>query len=359
VLRRSIGVLVVAAAGTGAAVVLVDGRPGPVPPADPERGRRLFQREFTADQGLGPLFNERSCVACHGEPAIGGGGRGGLATVLRVGRLDGDRFAALPASVAHAHAISELGVECDRVAGVPAGANVTSVRNAPPLFGSGLIDAIPEGAILDEAVRKPGGVHGRPNLVRGPDGRERVGRFGWKADTPSLSKFVAEALRGELGVTSALAPEAPLSGPRCPGESAEPEAGDRDVRDLVAFVASLAQTRPRGDHPEGEAVFKAAGCAACHTPVLGRAQLYSDLLLHDMGPALDDRVVQGRANGREWRTAPLWGLSQRRRFLHDGRATTLRDAIVAHGGEAEGALRRYRALATRRRRALLEFLRTR
>ena len=127
---------------------------------------------------------------------------------------------------------------------------------------------------------------------------------------------------------------------------------------LTAFVAALPAPAPRGlREPEGKAVFEATGCGACHVPALGRVPLYSDLLLHDMGRALDDGFVQGVARGAEWRTAPLWGLSDRPRYLHDGRATALEAAIVAHGGEAGRAVRRYAALPDAKRRALLAFLR--
>lgn len=338
-----------------------------VSPGDAVRGAELFRTEFTPEQGLGPLFNEQACSACHAEPAVGGVGPDGLATVLRVGRLTeagfNTRFGKHRIE-AHAHAISELGVACDRAAGIPAGANVTSVRNTPPLFGSGLIDAIPDEVIHAGAVAKGDGVRGRPNLVRGPDGREDVGRFGWKADTPTLELFVAEAFRTELGVTSPLAPAGPLpaGADRCVGESTAPEIDREEVRAVAAFVAGLPAPRPRGSHPAGEMVFEETGCATCHVPTLQAGTrdvpLYSDLLLHDMGPDLDDAVVQGSAGGRDWRTTPLWGLADRTRFLHDGRADSLVAAILAHGGEAEAAKQRFSSLPNDRLRSLLEFLRS-
>jgi CxxC motif-containing protein (DUF1111 family) len=333
------------------------------------RGATLFRAQFTVGQGLGPVFNERSCSACHALPAIGGVGRNGLATVLRVGRLTAAGFDAMVGHggpVAHAHAVSELGVACGRTAGIPAGANVTSVRNTPPLFGTGLIDAIPDHVIrAGESRAGHDGVRGRANLVRGLDGRVHVGRFGWKADTANLRLFVAEALRSELGVTSPLAPASklPAGAPRCPGDSREAEAGADVVSALTAFVVSLPAPRPRSSQPEGAAVFQETGCAACHVPTLRAGtravHLYSDLLLHDMGRALDDRVVQGTARGRDWRTAPLWGLADRTRYLHDGRARSIDAAILAHGGEAQRARQRFRSLSGHQRRSLLAFLRTR
>jgi CxxC motif-containing protein (DUF1111 family) len=261
--------------------------------------------------------------------------------------------------VARAHAIAGLPASCDLAAGIPAGANVSSVRNAPALFGDGLIDAIPDRAIRAGAVAKGGGVHGRPNLVRGADGRERVGRFGWKADTPTLAQFAAEAFRNELGVTSPAAREIVRG---CGAQSRGDELSRADVAAVAAFVASLTAPAPRRADPAGEQVFAQTGCTACHVPSLragARAvPLYSDLLLHDMGALLDDRVDQDAATGRDWRTAPLWGLSRRTRFLHDGRAQNLAAAILAHGGEARRAQARFRGLPGEQRRRLLAFLRT-
>ena len=336
-------------------------------PVDAARGGELFRMEFTPEQGLGPLFNEQACSTCHAQPDVGGMGSDGLATVLRAGQLADGRFDQKFGTrriEAHAHAISELGIDCDRAAGIPAGANVTSVRNTPPLFGSGLINAIPDEVIRAGAVAKGDGVRGRPNLVRGPDGREDVGRFGWKADGPTLELFVAEAFRSELGVTSPLAPADPLpaDAERCTGESSGPDI-DRDVvRAVTDFVAGLPAPQPRSSHPAGSMVFEETGCTSCHVPTLEAGTLdvplYSDLLLHDMGAALDDAVVQGSAGGREWRTTPLWGLSDRTRFLHDGRADSLEAAILAHGGEAAAARARFLGLSPDQLRSLLEFLRT-
>jgi CxxC motif-containing protein (DUF1111 family) len=361
-----IRVLVAVCAMLAAVWVVTSGEHGS--PRDAARGAELFRTQFTPEQGLGPLFNERACSTCHAAPRVGGVGRDGLETVLRVGRLTDAGFDPMigrGGPVAHAHAIAELGVACDRMAGIPAGANVTSVRNTPPLFGSGLIDSIPDRVIRAGAVAaRPDGVTGRPNLVRDRDGRERVGRFGWKADRATLELFVAEALRGELGVTSPLAPASslPAAARRCPGESPAAEADEDVVSALTAFVATLRAPQRRGSHRAGAAVFQETGCAACHVPTLqGRTRevpLHSDLLLHDMGPVLDDRVVQGSAGGRDWRTTPLWGLGDRTRYLHDGRADSLEAAILAHGGEAEAARQRFRSLPSEQRRSLMEFLRT-
>jgi CxxC motif-containing protein (DUF1111 family) len=310
-----------------------------------DRGRQLFSTAFGEDEGLGPLFNERSCAGCHAFPEAGGVGRDGLATVLRVGRLTDAGFDAM---LEHGGPFAHTDAVCGREAGIPAGATVTSVRNAPSLFGDGLLAAIPDRVIRAGAIDKGDGVDGRPNVAGG-----EVGRFGWKADTPSLRQFVADAFRSELGVSSVLAPATAAS--RCRDE--KPELDSAAVAAVTAFVAALPAPRPQGTHPDGAAVFDRIGCAACHTPELGGVPAYSDLLLHDMGPLLDDRVVQGSARGRDWRTAPLWGLADRPRLLHDGRAQTLTAAILAHGGEAAAARRRFRALTREDRRRLLAFLR--
>jgi CxxC motif-containing protein (DUF1111 family) len=131
---------------------------------------------------------------------------------------------------------------------------------------------------------------------------------------------------------------------------------------VAAFLAELPAPAPREAAPEGARVFREAGCAACHVPALRagtrEVPLYSDLLLHDMGRALDDRVVQHAAAGPDWRTTPLWGLADRTRFLHDGRARTLEAAILAHGGEAQRARERFVSQSEQQRRRLLAFLRS-
>jgi CxxC motif-containing protein (DUF1111 family) len=184
---------------------------------------------------------------------------------------------------------------------------------------------------------------------------------------PTLALFVAEAFRSELGLTSPLAPAdarspaAAAAGP-CAERSPASEVGRRDISAVTAFLAALPAPAPRHPAPAGARVFEQSGCVACHVPQLraGRREvaLYSDLLLHDMGRALDDGVVQGSAAGPDWRTTPLWGLSDRTRFLHDGRARSLQAAVLDHGGEAQRARQRFRALSDRARRSLLAFLRT-
>ena len=367
--RRWVGVVlgVVAASVSSSTTALSQPDTGGGDGALAARGAVLFVTTFRPEQGLGPLFNHVSCVGCHAVPTVGGVGPAGLGTATRVGRLTGtwfDQLIGRGGPVARARSVSELGVRCDLAPGIPPDANVTSVRNAPALHGAGRIDTITDATILAGAVPRGAGVHGRAHLVAVPRG-QRVGRFGWKADTVMLKQFVADAFRNELGITSPLAPAdlgpAGAAGRlRCPGESASLEDDGTIVEAVTAFIAGLRPPAPRRDSPRGAALFAATGCAACHTPSLaspaGPVALYSDLLLHDLGPDLDDKVVQGRAGGRDWRTTPLWGLGLRPRLLHDGRAHTIAEAIAAHGGEAAAARTRFATLAADDREALLTFL---
>ena len=332
------------------------------------RGELLFSASFTPSQGLGPLFNHTSCAGCHSTPSKGGMGPNGIGTATRIGRLTASGFDPMigrGGPIARVRSVSERGLPCDLQPGIPPGANVTSVRNAPELYGKGLIDAVPDEVIAAGAIPKADGVSGRVHWVKGTDGKERAGRFGWKADTVTLKQFVADAFRNELGITSPLAPAdiAPAGEPgrhRCFGEGTGVEDDGSTIEAVTAFIASLPAPASGQHSPRGAALFRTLGCDACHTPSLGwgdrRLSLYSDLLLHDLGLDLDDKIVQGQASGRDWRTTPLWGLRRRQRFLHDGRARTLLEAILAHGGEANAAKQRFLRLTPQDSDALLAFL---
>lgn len=334
-------------------------------------GAQLFVATFTPEQGLGPLYNAQSCAACHNSPTVGGMGRDVTGVAVRVARVNDDGVDLLVGRggpFARAHSVAELGRPCSIEPGAPPEANLVSLRNAPALYGLGLIDAIPDETILAGAVARENGIQGRAQWVQGADGGWRVGRFGWKADTATLDQFVADAMRNELGITNPLAPRdwvaAPsVGGPRCAGDVDGLDDDGRVAAALTAFVASLSPPAPpsRSDATEhGRAVFGDIGCAVCHTPSVaagGRELwLYSDLLLHDLGPDLDDSLPQGLARGRDWRTTPLWGLGNRTRFLHDARARTSDAAIRTHGGEATAASARFRGLTATDREALLDFL---
>jgi CxxC motif-containing protein (DUF1111 family) len=269
-----------------------------------------------------------------------------------------------------------------------------SPRIAQSLTGLGLLDAIPEAEILAEAQRQAeadNGVHGVANRVRNPKtGKTVVGRFGWKAQNPSVRAQAASALSIDIGISSPDAPDP--YGDCTPAETAcrkmptgvQPRLGDTEAPDpildlLTAYTANLAPPARRDvDQPDvlaGKALFYQAGCAVCHRPkyVTSREtpdpqhafQLiwpYSDLLLHDMGDALADGQQVGEANGRQWRTPPLWGIGLAQTvngyhaYLHDGRARTLEEAILWHGGEGQKARDAYAAMARADRQKLLKFL---
>jgi len=359
------------------------GRPGngdrpPPPPLDrlggpvaglDETGQALFlagKSEFedvkTIEDGLGPVFNGRSCVECHGSPVTGGGGEDLQRTqAVRIGRWTNgvfDELVSLGGSLLQRRSIRELDREFP-LGGerVPPEANVVSVRASPPVFGLGLMEAIPAASILaaaDPNDTNRDGVSGKPNMVFNPEtGQTEVGRFGWKSVVSSVRVFAAGAMNFELGITNPLlsSEQLPQGQPIPAGwdRAADPEDGGQGVELLAAYMRYLAPPQRVALSPiarRGEQLFVATGCAACHTPsfttggsdplLAGKtAFLYSDLLLHDMGDRLADNLPMGDANGKEWRTTPLWGLSSRRRLLHDGRARSIDEAIRAHGGEAE------------------------
>ncbi|SDL06062.1 CxxC motif-containing protein, DUF1111 family [Modicisalibacter muralis] len=261
-----------------------------------------------------------------------------------------------------------------------------SPRVAPPMIGLGLLQAIPEAVIMagaDPADSDTDGISGRPNRVWDRAAEKTVlGRFGWKASEPSIRQQSMGAFAGDMGLTSSLTPTTDCTASQgCDGfaNGGAPEVSDK-IADFITFYASsLAVPQRRNlDDPAvmaGAKSFNAIGCAACHTPshttaaVPGRPALgnqviwpYTDLLLHDMGPGLADGRPEFLADGREWRTPPLWGIGLAQRvnslagFLHDGRARTLEEAILWHGGEARATRERYKALDKTAREALIRFL---
>lgn len=259
-----------------------------------------------------------------------------------------------------------------------------SLRVPPAVFGLGLLEAVPAEEILaraDPDDEDGDGVSGRSQMViDSATGRSSLGRFGWKAVQPSLAAQSAAALSQDLGVTNPLAPT-----PVQPGDTIrvamDPEIGEHELNALVFYLRALAvPARRRWTEPaavEGEALFAAIGCGACHRQrlttgrVAGWPELsgqtirpYTDLLLHDMGSQLADEVGEALASGGEWRTPPLWGLgllqtvSGRVALLHDGRARSPEEAILWHGGEAQRARNRFIALPSEKRAALIAFLGT-
>jgi CxxC motif-containing protein (DUF1111 family) len=246
-----------------------------------------------------------------------------------------------------------------------------SVRVAPPLFGMGLLGSIPETEILanaDPDDKNGDGISGKANQVWDIQQQKTVlGRFSWKANQPSIIQQTADAFRNDIGITSTLFPEQPCTAVQTDCQhlptGGKPEIPD-ELLEKVVFHVNAQSVPPRRDVTDpqvlqGERLFKQSGCANCH---ISTFSAYSDLLLHDMGAGLADNRPDFAANGQEWRTPPLWGigitemLSGHTRFLHDGRARNLLEAILWHGGEAEAAKQHMLALNKPEREALLRFL---
>ena len=387
--------------------------------------------------GLGPLFNLNACQGCHLNDGRGRAPRTGKpmnAALVRISRpVPPEPDAAQRAAVAthgvlpeptYGTQIQPFGVngltgepkpfvEWETVGGAyadgttydlrrprlrfephadqpPLIADVqTSIRTAPPMIGLGLLEAIPESDI--EAAADPedadgDGISGRVNRIAGgPDGDARLGRFGWKANVPTIREQVAGAFHGDMGLTTPVLPQPPCEAGQAaclaaPG-GGDPEVSEEILALIVSYSSRLAVPAQRDPTAErvarGRALFHEAQCAACHSPDQNTAtetalpeladqaiHPYTDLLLHDMGPGLADGRPDHRANGREWRTPPLWGIgltgtvSGNVNYLHDGRARTLAEAILWHGGEAEAAREAFRGMSAAEREALLAFLRS-
>ncbi len=374
--------------------------------------------------GLGPLFNARSCSGCHfkdgrgrppepGEPmrsmlmriSIEGEGPHGapLPDPVYGTQLQGS---ALPGAPREAdiyvtyEAISgafpdgepyELLHPTYRVEALGYGPTADTLhlspRVAPFIIGLGLLEAIPESSLLalaDPEDANGDGISGRTNLVW-DHGRQvpRIGRFGWKAEQPSVRQQSAAAFLGDMGLTSSLFAsenhsEGQLAALRLPS-GGNPEVSDQALSSVTLYAQTLAVPARRNlDAPDvlaGEALFQRIGCASCHVPTLQTGthpdvpelsgqtiHPYTDLLLHDMGEALSDGRKTFAARGNEWRTPPLWGIGLVAKvnghtfFLHDGRARNLQEAVLWHGGEAEHARSSYENLARAQRSALLAFL---
>jgi CxxC motif-containing protein (DUF1111 family) len=342
-----------------------------------------FLEVESTEEGLGPAFNGTSCAVCHNAPAIGG-----TSTVLetRVATIDEHgAFAAVdPTGETLVHLFSTPTHGCQPV--VPETATVMARRAPIPLFGAGLVEAIPDEVILaleDPTDRDRDGVSGRAGrVIDQATGAARVGRFGWKAQHASLLVFGADAYRNEMGITNdifsgevglGISPEMMRLCDPLPDieDVPEPASGRRGIDNFESFMRFLAPI-PRGPvgptEQDGERVFTALGCATCHVPSLetGRhvnplfdrrvVPLFSDLLLHDV--ATGDGIRQGPALPSEIRTPALWGLRMRRPLLHDGSAVTIDEAVRRHGGEAGLASRGYELLSDGARQSLMAFLRS-
>ena len=342
-----------------------------------------FMEVEATEEGLGPAFNGTSCAVCHNVPAVGGAG---IISELRAGRLNArGEFETLDSSGETLfHLFSVPGHGCQPV--VPAEATVFARRVPIPLFGAGLVEAIPDEtlrALEDPIDRDRDGVSGRAALVTDvASGERRVGRFGWKAQHATLLTFGADAYRNEMGITNDVFPEEVAYGVSAaqmrlcdrfpdPEDIRDPLTRRRGIDNFASFMRLLAPVARGGIDDEvraGEQIFTAIGCATCHVPALQTGPsanpvfhrkvvaLFSDLLLHDIGTG--DGIRQGVAEPNEIRTPALWGLRLRRPLLHDGSAGTAEDAVRRHAGEAALARRGFERLPDADRAALLAFLRS-
>lgn len=343
----------------------------PVEDARFDAGLDRFATLETPATGLGPVYNDTSCAGCHNLPTIGGAGP---VRVRLFGRAAGGGFDPLsahggPDLQAQGISVGECSVPGETV---PAEANVVAWRDSAPMYGDGLIEAIVDALIAKRADpddRNRDGVSGRVSIVEG-----RVGRFGWKAQAATLDGFVALHARTQVGITSPAAPvdDAPAGTPPPCDVAVDPEddgtriAAEADFARLLAPLPVPARLDPL--QRKGRALFKKARCLGCHvekirtgesaTPAMRKQtlKLYSDLLLHDMGPDLSDGIAAGDATGSEFRTPPLWGVRRTGPYLHDGRAATIDEAVRLHGGEGAGSRDRYLAMTATERSLLLAFL---
>lgn len=391
--------------------------------------------------GLGPTFNEDRCAHCHEangrSPAVADGGeavRGPLVRLSIDGKNEhggplphpayGDQFQnrgveeRVPAEgkviVTYAPRLVELAggdVVSLRVPNVQfsdlqfgelGDATMTSLRVAPQLVGLGLLEAVSDESILQIAEQQAEqGISGRPNYVWDVENERRaMGRFGWKANQPSVRQQVAAAFIGDIGATTYLfqlencpavqvacrdMPSASLCGGQggCRGNTFRPEVNPSRLTNISLYLRTLAvPARRNADDPQvrrGEKLFSQAQCNICHIPELQTIDVdrlphdidaaanltirpYTDMLLHDMGPDLADGRPDFEATGSEWRTPPLWGIgllttvNGHSDLLHDGRARNITEAILWHGGEAEVARERFRQMPSDDRVALVKFV---
>ena len=398
-------------------------------------GISRFMGRWIPTAGLGPVFTQDSCVDCHSTP-VGGGSAAmtsptlGATSVTHFGTINPDgSFNPLaneggdqlqPKTTSHQQGMPSTCNIPGEV--VPQDATVVVLRATPPTFGDGLIDAIPDSTILANVTNQANsstaqqlGIHGQANMAFDvPTGTTRPGRFGWKAQVPSLLMFVADALTNEIGATNPITcpncssffqdknlPQGqPIPSPQCiptPDNSVDSNATPNDpqgfeIVNAANFLRFSAPHSPGNLSPAaqaGQVIFNQINCSICHVPSMRTASkvfvptislnpngtitktcgppacptlsnqtanLYSDLLIHDMGPILADQFPQGQAVGSQWRTTPLWGLSLKPVLLHDGRTSDLTTAIMSHGGEAALVVDNFSALSASDQANLLAFL---
>ncbi len=388
--------------------------------ADRAFGQTFVTAGSPVHPGVGPLFNQTSCTGCHGKNGRAafpqsGDDLGGLLLRISIPGAGlygeplavpgfGDQlqqratFGIMPEAQVSLQLETEIRqfldgeqvslrrpvfVLVNPYAPLPSDL-LMSPRIAPPVIGLGLLEAIQEADILagaDEQDTNKDGISGKPNWVWDTENQHTVlGRFGWKASQPNLRQQTAAALNGDMGITTTYySTENSAGQPQSDGQADDPEV-DNDFLKLATFYTQSLAVPARRDWDlpavqSGERLFQSVGCANCHHPsyttgqhpefgFLSQQQIYpyTDLLLHDMGEGLADGRPDFAADGREWRTPPLWGIGLTQLvnghtdFLHDGRARNLTEAILWHGGEGETAMMRFTKLSKTDRDALLAFL---
>ncbi len=328
-------------------------------------GDSLFDLVLHEADGLGPLYTRAACSACHDKGVRGPGSVQKMSVV----EADGFTTSADQSKLPYGHTVHPLLAAGAQTAIVPPDDPSVKVtlRVGPPILGRGYLEAIDDAEILARATEqktRPDAIHGRPNHVvyasePNPDptfnahqkGDMVIGRFGAKARIATLDEFTADALQGDMGITSPLRPT----------EFENPDGLMDDLKDGIDVTADSVNKRamyvrltaiPRRDDldPAGEALFAKVKCDVCHAPSMKtradypiailagiEAPVFTDMLLHDMGEELADGMIDGEAGSRDWRSAPLLGLRFNKTFLHDGRALTVEEAILAHGGKGSEA----------------------
>jgi CxxC motif-containing protein (DUF1111 family) len=394
-------------------------RPGPkvVTPEAVAAGQMLFAHEWTPNDpltggdGLGPVFNAKSCVDCHSQGGPGGGGPNSK-NVTVYGIVSGETRGLPSSGVVHQHAVKpEFQETLDLVRpGLPHAPSiplanlidktitrptdiVITQRNTPPLFCDGLIDSVPDDTLIahmreHSTPARLVGLNGakdpkvKGRIARLTDGR--LGRFGWKLEFASIGDFVKAACANELGLSNPGRPQATPLG-KLNYKAKGTDLTDEQCTLMTDYIRGLpipTQILPESASElemvhRGESLFTKIGCADCHAKDLGPVKgLYSDMLLHDMGPQLQSSIgyyamiipqpvvrndnfeVTEQPMPGEWRTSPLWGIADSGPYLHDGRAETLEESIGLHDGEAVDVAARFKDLPESDRNALIAFLKT-
>jgi len=389
-----------------------------------ELGDALFGQTFVSApaplfSGLGPVYNNVSCVSCHHNDGKGTPTMGLITSSLltRISIPGTDAFGgplAAPGfggqlqdkAISGKNAEAKMKIDYTEIlftfadgesvslrkpvytmnnpyTSLPVG-YMLSVRLAPPVFGLGLLELIPDETLLsfaDESDANGDGISGRPNYVHDPiSGKRVLGRFGLKANNPNLMVQVASSYHQDIGITSYLFPRESSYGQEQNDDLADdPELADSMLQATTFYVQTLGVPARRNvEDPEarrGEKLFVQLNCSGCHIPTLytgvdvrqpvlsnQRIHPYTDLLLHDLGADLADGRPDYLADGNEWRTPPLWGIGLFAKtngtpfYLHDGRARNFTEAILWHGGEAQRSRDAFVRLSKADRDALLKFL---